>query len=84
MVYFLFLISKIKFGQISESTNIIKLGDQYILRNFFTRSNLSIGKNLCIIFFSLDNSFLKLIELKLRVTVVTKNSNSFFSFNFFY
>ena len=76
----LFLISKIKFGQISESTNIIKCGDQHS-RNFFTRSNLSIGKNLCIMFFSLDNSFL-INWAELRVTVVTIKSNSFFSFSF--
>ena len=41
---FLSLIWKIKFGQISESIKIDKLGDQ-CFKNFFTYLRISKGKN---------------------------------------
>ena len=46
---FLFLISKIKLGHISESTNIIKLGC-HLFKKLFIKKFTSIGKYLCLIF----------------------------------
>ena len=59
-----------KLGQISESIKIIKFGD-HLFKNFFTSLTLSIGKNLCVIFFSLIN-FLEANLAELNVTVVIK------------